>query len=60
MGTFPLNLRQKVMGWAATAVMSAAAVALFAFWGRGESAMTRVIAALQSLFGAEDFWASIQ
>ncbi len=34
MGQFTLNTRQKVFGWAATAVMLAAAVALFATWGK--------------------------
>ncbi len=35
MGRFTLNTRQKVLGWAATAVMTAAAIALFATWGKG-------------------------
>lgn len=35
MGPFTLNTRQRVFGWAATLVMGAAAVALFAFWGKG-------------------------
>lgn len=34
MGRFTLNTRQKVLGWAATLVMLAAAVALFATWGK--------------------------
>ena len=34
MGQFTLNSRQKVLGWLATAVMLAAAVALFATWGK--------------------------
>lgn len=34
MGQFTLNTRQKVFGWAATFVMSAAAVALFVTWGK--------------------------
>jgi len=34
MGEFTLNARQKTLGWAATAVMLAAAVALFATWGK--------------------------
>ena len=34
MGQFTLNMRQKFFGWLATAVMSAAAVALFATWGK--------------------------
>jgi len=34
MGQFTLNTRQKTLGWAATAVMLAAAVALFATWGK--------------------------
>jgi Mn2+/Fe2+ NRAMP family transporter len=34
MGQFTLNARQKVLGWAATAVMLAAAIGLFATWGQ--------------------------
>ena len=34
MGEFTLNARQKVFGWLATAVMLAAAVGLFATWGK--------------------------
>ncbi len=34
MGEFTLNAHQKTLGWAATAVMLAAAVALFATWGK--------------------------
>ena len=34
MGEFTLNARQKALGWAATLVMLAAAVALFATWGK--------------------------
>ena len=34
MGEFTLNARQKVLGWLATAAMLAAAVALFATWGK--------------------------
>ena len=34
MGQFTLNTRQKVLGWAATGVMLAAAIALFATWGK--------------------------
>jgi NRAMP (natural resistance-associated macrophage protein)-like metal ion transporter len=33
MGDFTLNLRQKTLGWLATAAMLAAAVGLFATWG---------------------------
>ena len=34
MGPFVLNARQKALGWLATAVMLAAAVGLFATWGK--------------------------
>ena len=34
MGEFTLNTRQKVLGWLATAAMLAAAVGLFATWGK--------------------------
>ena len=34
MGAFTLNIRQRVLGWAATAAMLAAAIALFATWGK--------------------------
>ncbi len=34
MGAFTLNVRQRVLGWAATAVMTAAAIGLFLYWGR--------------------------
>jgi Mn2+/Fe2+ NRAMP family transporter len=34
MGKFTLGRRNRVLGWAATLVMAAAAVALFATWGK--------------------------
>ena len=34
MGEFTLNTRQKVLGWLATAAMLAAAIGLFATWGK--------------------------
>jgi Mn2+/Fe2+ NRAMP family transporter len=34
MGRFPLNPRQNVLGWLATAAMLLAAVGLFATWGK--------------------------
>jgi hypothetical protein len=34
MGEFTLNLRQKALGWICTLVMVAAAVGMFATWGK--------------------------